>query len=364
MTAFKLISLNMRMATSNDEHLPAYDHTKLSNINVCPTWGILRYSHHKRMPGTVRQMPLEAGVAAHEAFSAIRLFQYMTYGEQSDAHAQNVEYHGYRLFGAERYSQIRSVLSPSATQRTNLINYTLESLESSEFYDDPSDRNRTISNISESLIAYIDQYDLERYPIWVRDPLDPKTDVGIEIAFDVVVTVRWTDAAPSLSTSPLELTVRFTGKLDGLHWNKDKLIVIDEKTGAKLDDNWLAQWILSHQLTGYCLASTTFTGHQCDQAIASGMRLPIGRIPHEGIRRETVNRHNIMYEKWANWFVETIALENKWKDNILDAPMYTHSCNRYFRTCSFLPLCAADDMKEKEQILEEMELDEWSPLHD
>ena len=363
MTAFRLISLNMRMATDEDRYLPAYDHTKLSNINACPTWGIIRYSHHKRMPGSVRQMPLEAGSAAHESFAAIRLFQYMYYGESSDTHTANVEFHGNRLFGPERYSQIRGVLSPSASKRTNLINFAIEALESSEFYDDPSDRNRTISNISESLIAYIDQYDLERYPIWVRDSNDPKTDIGIEIAYDIVVDIKY-DQGNDAHDDETHLTVRFTGKLDGLHWNKDKLLVIDEKTGAKLDDNWLAQWILSHQLTGYCLATTTFTGLQCDQAMASGMRLPIGRVPHEGIRRETVNRKPIMYTKWANWFVDTIAVENRWKDDVLDAPMYTHSCNRYFRTCSFLPLCAADDLAEKEQILNEMQLDEWSPLHD
>ena len=71
-----------------------------------------------------------------------------------------------------------------------------------------------------------------------------------------------------------------------------------------------------------------------------------------------------MFEKWANWFVTTIAIDNQWRDDVLSAPMYTHSCNRYFRACSFLPLCACDTVEDKEQVLEEMELDEWSPLHD
>ena len=68
---FELVSLNTRMTTDEDkETLTPYDHTKLSNINTCPTWGILRYSLHKTMGGHGREMALEAGAAAHEAFAS------------------------------------------------------------------------------------------------------------------------------------------------------------------------------------------------------------------------------------------------------------------------------------------------------
>ncbi|KKN03645.1 hypothetical protein LCGC14_1105730, partial [marine sediment metagenome] len=163
---------------------------------------------------------------------------------------------------------------------------------------------------------------------------------------------------------PCKMKARFTGKLDGLHHNKKELIIIEEKTGAKLDEHWLSQWILSHQITGYCLAASTFTGLPCSHALVSGMRIPIGKVPAEGIRREYVPRSNLMFEKWANWFVTSINMEQQWRDNVISAPMYTHSCNRYFRSCSFLPFCAADSIEEKEQIISEMEHDEWSPLND
>tara|TARA_Y100000034_G_scaffold89892_1_gene108221 strand:- start:1182 stop:2276 length:1095 start_codon:yes stop_codon:yes gene_type:complete len=359
LSTFRLISLNTRMATDEDADLPSYDHTKLSNINVCPTWGILRYSRHKRMPSSSRQLPLEAGTAAHEAFAAVRLYQYENFQCEGKIQRANVEKHGIRMFGDDRYSCIRNVISDGASDRTNVINYALEALESGEYYDDIGDRQRTISNISESLIAFVDAYDMTRYPIWIRDKEDVDTDIGIEIAFDIVVTIVY-----EMDGEERTLIVRFTGKLDGLHWNHDNLIIIEEKTGSKLDDHWLAQWILSHQITGYCLASSTFTGEPCIQAIASGMRIPIGKIPAEGIRREQVHRSPIMFEKWANWFVTSIEMEQKWTNDILSAPMYTHSCNRYFRSCSFLPLCAADTIEEKQEILDEMEIEEWSPLHD
>jgi len=345
------------MATEADTHLPQYDHTKLSNINVCPTWGILRYSMHKRMPGATRSMPLEAGAAAHEAFAAIRWYQYNFF--QAKDPIQKIISHkqGVRLFGEARFERMCEILSEEATQRTNCINFTLEALESGEFYDDIGDNRRTLSNISESIIAYIDAYDMERYPIWVRDKTDEDSDIGIEITFDIVVDIEF-----DLMGEIQELQARFVGILDGLHWNRDNLLPIEEKTGSRLDDAWLSQWILSHQITGYCIAAETFAGVPCNQALVSGTRLPIGKIPSEGIRREHVPRSTVMVEKWANWFVTSILMERQWRENVLDAPMYTHSCNRYFRSCSFLPFCAAESREEKQQIIEEMEEDEWNPL--
>lgn len=349
----------MRMATTEDKDLPTYDHTKLSNICVCPTWGIIRYTHHKKMPSTRREMPLEAGSLSHEGFAAVRWYQYYNKQVQNKTQVLNAEFHGIRLFGEERFKRMRDTLFDGATDRTNTINFAIEAIESFGFYDDLEDNRRTISNISESMIAYVNGYDMDRYPIWVRDVDDPETDIGIEIAFDVVVDLEY-----ELNDAVANKHVRFTGKLDGLHYDKENLLIIEEKSGSRLDEAWLSQWVLSHQITGYCLAASTFTGLPCTSALVSGMRIPIGRIPAEGIRKEKVPRNQVLFEKWANWFITTIDVEQQWKDDILNAPMYTNSCNRYFRSCSFLPLCASDNLEEKEAILEELETDEWSPLHE
>ena len=357
---FEIHSVKMRMATPDDKDLPTYDHTKLSAINTCPTWGIIRYALHKRMPGSYRAMALEAGSASHEGFSAVRLFQHMHYSDMDPTLLKkNVELHGLRLFGETRLARMMDTLHEGSTSRTNAINFVVESVESCDFYDDIGDTRRTISNICESLISYVDSYNMVRYPVWIRDPGDANTDVGIEIAFDIVVEITYT----SNGFSEI-MEVRFTGKLDGLHYNKDELIIIEEKTGARLDDAWLSQWVLSHQITGYCLAATTFTGLKCEHALVSGMRIPIGRVPAEGIRKEYVPRGKMLFDKWAAWFVSTVEMEQQYRDNPLDAPMYTHSCNRYFSSCSFMPLCAATDVEDKLQILGEMEVEEWSPLED
>ena len=361
---FELVSLNMRMATDEDAHLPTYDHTKLSAINTCPTWGILRYSLHKRMPNASRALPLEAGSAAHEAFAAVRWFQYFTHQCKEDTQYNNAMYHGKRLFGEDRFSRMYNTLSTGSTERTNCINFAIEAIETCGFYDDITDNRRTISNISESIISYIDAYDMKRYPIWVRDPTDPKSDIGIEISFDIVVDIQYIIKVPEYEqqSDGHTLKVRHTGKLDGLHWNKSKLFIYEEKTASRPDDVWLAQWILSHQITGYCLAASTFTELDCNNAMVGGMRIPIGKIPAEGIRREQVNRNNHMYEKWANWFVTTITTEQQYINDVISAPMFTHSCSRYFRSCSFMAFCGCESKEEKLAVIEEMEHDKWSPL--
>ena len=43
------VKASFRLATEQDIDLETYDHTKLSAINTCPTFGILRYQMHRTM---------------------------------------------------------------------------------------------------------------------------------------------------------------------------------------------------------------------------------------------------------------------------------------------------------------------------
>jgi hypothetical protein len=351
---FRLISLNTRMSTEDDMNLDYYSNNRLTSINTCPTYGVLTSSQHKEMPNTSRAMPLEAGSVAHDGFAAVRWYQYYHFQHDGNCETvwQNAMMHGERLFPNGRFGQMFDTIQDGSTHRTNVINFTCEAVETADFYDDITDKKRTVSNIQEALIAYIDAWDMVRYPIWIRDPSDPFTDIGIEIPFDIVVEIDYED-----KIGIKKLTIRFKGILDGLHTDPkygNRIFIEENKTASVLNDNWLSQWILSHQITGYCLAATTFTNEDCDHAVVSGMRIPIGRNSQEGIRKEHVNRNALMYEKWANWVVTSVSMERAWRDDPINAPMYTHSCNRYFSVCEFLPFCAATSIEEKKLILSEM----------
>lgn len=352
-------SVNIRLTTEDDMHLHAYDNTKLVAINTCPTWGILRYSMHKTMSvpasqGGQRQMALECGSAAHEVFAAVRLWQ-LRHHQSKVALA---DFHGPRLFGSARYEQMLEAIRNRSNEdeRVQSLAFCLSALETSGFYDDPRDRRRTMTNLEEACIAYIDRWDWNRMPVWIRDENDPQSDIGIELPFDVVLSFVLEDDTTR--------EYRFIGKADGLHTRNGELYLHENKTASRLDEAWQQSFLLSSQVTGYCLALGVWAGDSISKAEIFGMSIPLPKnYDFGGIVRESVSRYTHHFERWFNWFLHTVELERLYADNPVDAPKYTHSCNRYFRPCSMIPFCDADD-EEQQAILAEMYEDEWSPLHE
>jgi hypothetical protein len=353
----KIKSVSARLATEADKDLPAYDNTKLVAINTCPTWGILRYGMHKTMSlppkdGGPRAMPLEMGTAAHEVFAAVRLWQLRTYQGRTDLS----DYHGPRLFGNTRYQAMLAAVDEREDARIQSLSFCLSALETSGFYDDPRDRRRTMTNLEEACIAYIDRWDWNRMPVWIRDESDPRSDIGIELPFDVVLLFVLEDGSTR--------EYRFIGKADGLHTRSGELILHENKTASRLDEAWSQSFLLSSQVTGYCFSLALWAGAPIERAEIYGMSVPLPKnYDFGGLVRESVTRYSHHFERWFNWFLHTVELERAYANNPVHAPKYTHSCNRYFRPCSMIPFCDADD-DEQQQVLNDMYDDEWSPLHE
>jgi hypothetical protein len=182
---------------------------------------------------------------------------------------------------------------------------------------------------------------------------DPKGDVGIEIPFDLVVDISGMDA----------LSFRLTGRIDGIHRNTHgQLTIHDNKTASRLNDSWSMSQALNHQYTGYCIAASVFTGEPINEAEILGLAVPLPRAYDFGSYiREPVHRRDHHYKQWLTWLVHTVSMARQYTDDPYSAPKFTHSCNRYFRPCSFIPFCDADE-DEQHVIVGEMEHDEWSPL--
>lgn len=307
-------------------------------------------------------MALEAGGASHDSFAAIRLYQLGLHQGRLDL----MHHHGPLQFGTERWERIHSVISASRSSLNNATNVAIEAFTSSGYYDDDNDKRRTVDNIIEAIMEYTRQWEFDRYPVWIRDQT-PTSDVGVEIAFSykVVLSKNNNDLSDLRNVDLGDKEFIFTGKMDGIHVNpKDNSLIIHEnKTGARLDDAWLAQWRMSHQITGYAVAAAEFTGAPVPNCQVIGMQIPLPRSTREGIRTDRVPRNAHKIKGWADWLWHTIDIVDQHRDTPLGAPRYTHSCNRYFRPCSFLPLCDMDP-DEQRQIYEEMIIEEWSPLHD
>lgn len=346
-----------RLATEDDSDLPTFDHTKLSAINTCPTWGILRYQMHKRMPGDGRNLALEAGSAMHEVFAFIRLASLIDTLHNGGASYEHVNelwsYQAVRLFGRERADAINAAIK-DCTDITDVCKVgSIAVLDTSGYYDDPRDRRRTLSNLEECAYAYVNRWRFD-HPVWMRNVLDPHSDVGIEIAFDVVADMH-THGFPKF---------RLTGKIDGIHYNSSgNLTVHDNKTASRLGEAWSMSQAINHQFTGYTVAASCFTNDTCKNVEVLGLSIPLPRnYDLGGYERVTMTREAHHLGRWVQWLIHTIGIELTFLNNPFDAPKYTHSCNRYFRPCSFIPFCDADQ-EEQRIIVSEMTHDEWSPLH-
>src|SRR6478736_27640 len=187
--------MRFRLATDKDKHLPYYSFSIMEAILTCPKWGLIRYKDRKYFASNYRALALEAGSTMHEVFAAMRLWQmYRVQGL-----ADHFNYHGIRIFGQPR---LEASFWPKSNPRDEVLAFCFEILNSSEWYDDPKDSIRTIANMEETTIVYVDRMmeAMERNKIWVADVNDPTAPVGIEYAFDMAVD----DA------------VRYIGTLDGV----------------------------------------------------------------------------------------------------------------------------------------------------
>lgn len=356
--------VSFRLASEADANLPTYDNTKLSAFNTCPTWGVIRYQMHKRMPGAGRAMALECGSAMHEMFAWVRLCT-LKRQLQPPADYRAYYYHGERLFGPKRFIEINEQCPKLVDHVDHCKAGAIAVLETSGYYDDPSDKRRTLTNMIECALAYIDKWRWDD-KVWMRDETDPCSDVGIEIPFDVVVSIGFGPRDEGLADNEMvvEKQFRYTGKIDGIHWCNGVLILGENKTASRLNDAWSMSFAMASQVTGYCIAASVFTEGQIRNAMIHGITVPLPRsYDYGGIVREPVSRSDYHFKQWINWALHTVEGYEAYESNPFEAPKYTHSCNRYFRPCSMLAFCDSD-REDQELSLGQMVLEEWSPLHE
>lgn len=306
------------------------------------------------MYASERSMALEAGDACHQVFAAVRLVK-LAAESKSEA---LVHHHGMRLFTRDRWSRMLEGYTELPDDKASMLNFALRTLETSGYEDNPNDKFRTYSNLEEALIAYVDRQDMSARPIWIRDAGDDKSDVGIEIGFELVI--EFTTHAGVVHK------YRFIGKMDGISHRsltKPELVVEENKTGRRIDDTWATSIDLSHQVTGYCLAASVFTGASCSRALALGLQIPLPKRFDAGVVEHISPRESHMFASWLAWFWHTTQIYERYRSSPATAPHYTHSCNRYFRSCSLVPLCSAPE-EERQDILDQMDTRVWNPLAD
>lgn len=330
--------LTIRYTRRDERHLPMFSHSIVEGILTCPVWGIIRYVKNLYYPINRRQLPLEAGSTMHEVFAAVRLWQLLRIQNLPD----HFQHHGKRLFGADRLaSSFKPILD---NPRDELINFCYNILNSGDYYDDPDDTTRTLANMELTTIRYVDDRlpTMERNPIWVEDINDPTKQVGIEIVFDVIVTVG-------------KQEIRFIGTIDGITRPDfaDGGFVLDEnKTASRLDEAFRKSYMVKQQPTGYLAIAKLITGLDSDQFRILGVKVKQTRSA-EDILIFLESRTDMQIIDWARTLTFAKEIVDRYGDNPLTAPQFTHSCSRYFRPCAFIDLCGAEP-EDRESILSKM----------
>lgn len=305
--------------------LKPYSNSRLTDLNQCPTWGVVH--SQKTYSSNARAMALEAGEVMHQVFAAVRIWQ-LKEVQKLPKHALSV---ADRIFGRQRWLKCLEDVDHELDAREQLQQLTFAVLHSSEFFDDPSDNIRTLSNMEMACIVYVDEQlsKLDSWPIWVADKKKPNCAVGIEQVFDVVLT--YSDGK----------IIRFIGTIDGLvidEFRNNRPTLDENKTASRLDDGWINSFDMSHQVTGYLACGTATFGFPIWHSRINGLKIkPSNR--GEDSYTKIVSRDADAVLHWARWVRYTVDLFETFERDFENAPRFTHSCNRYFRPCSLIPFC-------------------------
>jgi len=276
----------------------------------------------------------------HGVFAAVRIWQLWKRQGMPEIADRTAR----RIFGGDRWDTCIDGLGMRESHkdaREQLQQLAFNVLHTSEWADDAKDNVRTLANMELASIVYIDErlrY-MDNWTIWVHDKRDPTTLVGIEQVFDVVL--HYADG----------VKIRYCGTIDGLTERQatGEKYIEDNKTASRLDDGWKLSFEMSHQITGYCAASSTVFGFPIMRSKIIGTKIKPTHRGEDCFWIEPVERNESFVQHWAHWVRHMVGIAEEYRDDYEHAPRFTHSCNRYFRPCSLIAFCADTPVGREEQ---------------
>lgn len=294
------------------------DHSVANSLHTCPKFAMLRYINGMVMEGTGRAMSLEAGSAMHRAFAAHRLW--WIYRQSHDQTGLITDQMGERIFG----DGTDEGMWPDLWSKINgpVEQFCLHALYTSGFYDDDKDKVRTLSNLEESLLYYLQQIDLDECET---------LDVEVSLPFGI----EW-DTGERLI---------YLGRADALERVGDQIRIADYKTSTSASARgWEHQWHTSHQLTGYMIGASMMLGEPVRRGRVLGLTPKLPAKPMgNNFRDIPTSRNDMQIEAFFQWVLDAWRKVLRFRDQPFQATMYTNSCFNFFTPCMFIPVCTADE---------------------
>ena len=354
-----VVSYTVRKTTTEEKQnsMPYLTSSMIEAVNTCPRWGIVRNVQRRAMVTGFRQMALEAGSHMHDIFAAFNFWNLAVI----QGYKEHAIHHFVQLFGAGRANAVdfaKSVKDADPADVRILDNLAYKMSATSEFYDDPNDKNRTLSNLEFCASMLAEYYMLHHvnFPIYVADKDDPTKPIGIEQSLDVVFNCTTDDDEV--------FSIRFIGLADAVYQDPvTNLVTLGEyKTTSGMNDAWHEAFRTRHQITAYNGAlAAYFSDNVSYNTILTGSAIPV-RKTTQPVEHFTVQRdvENVLDFLTTAIFAQEMIEQYKQSD-VINAPMFTHSCNRYFRPCSMLDFCTAANDDRFVMWSNMSELEELSP---
>lgn len=202
-------------------------------------------------------------------------------------------------------------------------------IECIKFYGDyePAEGDvKTCERIVGALVSYVDQYPL------ATDTLIPYKYTPASSAVEFRFAIPIENCFHPVTGEP----ILYAGRFDMLAVRQDVMYVVDDKTTSQLGPQWLNQWDLNSQFTGYVWAAKQF-GFPVAGAIIRGQSILKEKYGHAQV---VTYRPDWMIERWYRQLQTDVQrMIRAWKASHFDFALGA-ACTAY-SGCEFKTLCTA-----------------------
>ena len=216
-------------------------------------------------------------------------------------------------------------------------------------YEEPEDTNKSRDRMLEALLEYFSEYPLDTNPV---KPIPTHSgEHAIEFSFSVPLPIKH-----PVTGNPLS----YQGRFDMLASYNDAAFAVDEKTASQLGTQWMMQWDLDSQFTGYCWAARQY-GYPVAGAIIRGISILKTKFGHA---QAIIYRPDWQLERWYQNLLHNIEqMISYWRlaneGGFIPQALDKSICGMY-GGCSYRRLCLSPNPEQ--WIAADFAPRHWNPL--
>jgi len=213
-------------------------------------------------------------------------------------------------------------------------------------FQSPEGTAKTYERLIDALCEYFEEYPLATDVIRPHRLANGKS--AIEFTFAIPL--------PGLKHPTTGDPILYGGRFDMLAERDGSLFVEDDKTASQLGPQWMRNWLLDSQFTGYCWAARDF-GYPVAGAIIRGLSI----LKHGfGHAQAITYRPDWQIDRWIESTTHTVRLMIAyWEQGRFPMALDKHSCNSY-GGCGYHQLCESPNPESWIALNYEPRI--WNPL--